>query len=56
MIYSVFFFIELKVFVNLTYLFFNFMHAERLSIYEWAKGLKALELDPILESTTLTRL
>ena len=28
------------------------MHAERLSSYEWAKGFKALELDP----TTLTRL
>ena len=32
------------------------MHAERLSSYELAKGFKALELDPIFESTTLTRL
>ena len=85
------FFIEPKVFVNLTYLylseikkqglifsagmghliickmqiqtenfylkrFFYFMHEERLSSYEFAKGFKALELDLILQSTTLTRL
>ena len=36
--------------------FFSFMQAERLSSYEWANGFKALEIDPILLSSALTRL